>query len=100
MPEGFDMSAVLAILIFVIPMAISFLKKKLSGLDGPAAYWVALFIQILVGILAWATGSEPTIVAEGVGAGLATSGVYQFARRTGMAKGSKERKALKASELR
>lgn len=89
--EGFDWSAVLAVLIFVIPIAISWLKKLLPGLDGPAAYWVALVIQILVGVLAWATGGEPMMVAEGIGAGLATSGVYQFARRTGMAKGSKER---------
>ena len=88
---GFAWSAVLAALVFILPLVISYLKKRIPQLDGPAAYWVTLVTQILVGVLAWATDGNPMLIGEGAIAGFASIGVYEGARRTGLAKGSKAR---------
>ena len=54
-------------LIFFLPIAISAGKYFLPSLDGPPAYWLGLGVQFAVGLL------------------------YEGAKRTGLAKGSRER---------
>ena len=78
-------------LIFFLPIAISAAKYFLPSLDGPAAYWVGMGVQIMVGLLAWLTTGDPNQIAIGAPAGLATSGVYEGAKRVGMASGSWQR---------
>ena len=89
--ENLDWTAIMAALVLILPVVISLLKRMLPTLDGPVAYWVALAIQALVGVLAWLTDGNFEMVAQGVVAGLATVGVYETAKRTGVAKGSRER---------
>ena len=78
-------------LIFALPIAISAGKFFIPKLDGPPAYWLGLGIQFAVGLLAWLTTGDPNAIAVGATAGLATAGVYEGAKRTGLAKGSRER---------
>lgn len=97
--EGTDWTqywlALSAFLVVLLPIIISSLKEAAPFLDGPAAFWAALGLQVAVGLLGWLTTGNPELMAAGVGAGLATQGTYQLARRTGLAEGSTARIAKK-----
>jgi hypothetical protein len=78
-------------LIFFLPVVISASKYFIKSLDGPAAYWLGLGIQFSIGLLAWLTTGDPAQIAIGATAGLATAGVYEGAKRAGLAEGSRKR---------
>ena len=72
-------------LVFILPAVIGILKKRITSLDGPAAYWWSIGLQVLVGFLAALQGNNPMLAAEGLGFGFATVGYYEGGKRLGLA---------------
>ena len=79
--EYIDWSVIQGVLVFVLPLLISWLKKFIPSLDGQAAYWWTLVLQILAGVLAWLTGVDPSGLTSGAFAGWASVGVYEGDKR-------------------
>ena len=93
--ESVDWSAILPIvqvvLIFGLPIFIEFAKKKVTSLDGPAAYWLTMGLQLAIGLLAALTENDPALIMGGFTSGAAGVGVYETIKRLGLATGSRER---------